>query len=374
MKIMVLGLRGFPGVMGGVETHCENLYPRIQRLGCEVVVLARSPYMEHDEWSGIQFKRLWTPKRKSLETILHSLLGVLVAAFERPDILHIHAIGPAIVTPLARMAGLKVVVTHHGEDYERQKWGRFARWVLRCGEALGMRYANQRIVISKKLENLVRKKFAKASFLIPNGVQLDDRPAPASHLSTFGLEAGRYVLIVGRLVPEKRHHDLIAAFEKAQLPGWKLAIVGDSDHPDEYSERIKASAQRNPDIVCTGFQSGAALRSLFSNAGLFVLPSSHEGNPIAVLEALGFGLPVLLSNIEAHLELDLPESRYFALGDIESLAHALALTAGNLPSDSERKTLRAMVEQRYNWDTIASQVFEIYKLCLNPEKPIGSGE
>lgn len=364
MKIMVLGLRGFPGVMGGVETHCENLYPRIRSLGYDVVVLARSPYMEHDEWSGIRFKRLWAPKRKSLETIVHSLLGVIVAAFERPDILHIHAIGPAIVTPVARLAGLKVVVTHHGEDYDRQKWGKFARLVLRWGEAMGMLFANQRIVISRKLENLVRTKYGKPAFRIPNGVQLGQEAGASSEVTRFGLEPSRYVVIVGRLVPEKRHHDLIKAFEKARLDGWKLAIVGASDHPDAYSESVTEAARQNPDIVCTGFLAGAALRDLFAHAGLFVLPSSHEGNPIAALEALGYGLPVLLSDIPAHLELELPASRYFPLGDVDALQRALTQAVSDPPSTMELDALRGMIERDYDWDNIARQVAEIYQLCM----------
>lgn len=363
MKIVVLGLRGFPGVMGGVETHCENLYPRLEAMGCDVVVLARAPYMEHEEWAGIRFRRLWAPKKKSLETILHSLLGVLVAAKERPDILHIHAIGPAIVTPLARLAGLKVVVTHHGEDYHRQKWGLFARLVLRAGEAMGMLFANQRIVISKALRQLVLDKYQKPSFLIPNGVNLPDLSAISPDLSRFGLTSGRYVVVVGRLVPEKRHPDLIEAFERAKLPGWKLAIVGAADHPDEYSSKIADSALRNPDVVCTGFQSGDTLRDLFANAGIFVLPSSHEGNPIAVLEALSYGLPVLLSDIPAHLELELAPSRYFPLADVEALEKALVRTTENLPSAEERQKVREKVADQYDWDKIAKLTLEVYQTC-----------
>lgn len=359
--------------MGGVETHCENLYPRVRLLGHEVMVLARSPYMKHDEWSGVRFKRLWAPKRKSLETILHSVLGVIVAAFERPDILHIHAIGPAIVTPIARLAGLKVVVTHHGEDYDRQKWGAFARLVLRWGEAMGMLFANQRIVISRKLENLVLTKYGKPTFRIPNGVQLGQEAGAIQEVIRFGLEPSRYVVIVGRLVPEKRHHDLIKAFEQARLKGWKLAIVGASDHPDAYSESITEAAKQNPDIVCTGFLSGTALRSLFAHAGLFVLPSSHEGNPIAALEALGYGLPVLLSDIPAHLELGLPASRYFPLGDVNALQRALTQSVTDPPSTMELSELRTMVERDYDWDNIARQVVEIYQLCLQPKPRPGSG-
>ena len=142
---MWLGLRGFPNVQGGVETHAENICPLLVELGCDVHVVTRSPYQPRDvgrTWKGVRFHPLWAPRSKRLEAILHTLLGVLYAGLvSRPDVLHIHAIGPAIMSPLARLLGLKVVVTHHGPDYDRQKWGPIcqacpATWRA-AGHALG---------------------------------------------------------------------------------------------------------------------------------------------------------------------------------------------------------------------------------------------
>jgi glycosyltransferase involved in cell wall biosynthesis len=124
ISVMVLGLRGFPMVQGGVETHAENLYAELAQMGCEVEVLVRDrsqPLENPPVWKGIRFTRLWAPRGKRFEAIAHTLFGVIYAAWKRPDVLHIHAIGPALLTPLARLFGLNVVVTHHGADYERQK-------------------------------------------------------------------------------------------------------------------------------------------------------------------------------------------------------------------------------------------------------------
>jgi len=131
-----------PNVQGGVETHAEHLYKRLSGLGCDVEVLVRTPFVPRGrQWYGpMRLRRIWSPRRAGLEALVHSGVCVFYAALLRPDILHIHAVGPAIVTPIARLFGLRVVVTHHGPDYERDKWGAFARWVLRTGESLGMRY------------------------------------------------------------------------------------------------------------------------------------------------------------------------------------------------------------------------------------------
>lgn len=371
IRVMMLGLRGFPGVQGGVEVHAENLCTELVKLGCEPTVLSRSPYHNQeigDTWNGIKFVTLWAPKSKALETILHSILGVFYAAIKRPDILHIQAIGPAIVTPIARLFGLQVVVTHHGPDYDRQKWGGLGRFVLKAGEYMGMRFANKRIVISKVIGNLVLEKHAKQSDLIPNGVILLDLPESQTILESFGLIKGRYILLVSRLVPEKRHMDLIDAFVKAELNDWKLVLVGGSDHPDAYMQELLAKIAVTSDVVHTGFQSGLALKELYTHAGIFVLPSSHEGLPIALLEALSYGLPVIASDIPANLEINLSEDHYFPLGDVETLSSKLVSFSKKAWSDSERNQIREFVKARYNWEDIAKQTLLVYQSICRKQK------
>lgn len=363
LKVMMLGLRGFPGIQGGVETHCAHLCPLLVDLGCEVEVITRSTYQKSTApWHGVRFTRLWAPKMNGAEALVHSVIGVFYAAIKRPDILHIHAIGPAIVVPLARLLGflgLHVVVTHHGPDYDRQKWGKLARWVLQTGEWAGMRFSNARIVISKTIAQLVLRKHHVQSQLIPNGVSLPELLPTHTALDAFGLSAGRYIVLVSRLVPEKRHLDLIQAFHAAKLAGWKLVIVGGADHPDDYSRSV--NQQASEDVICTGFQSGQALGELLTHAGMFVLPSSHEGLPIALLEALSYGLPVIASDIPANLEVGLTADHYFPLGDTAALAERLRHFAelGAL-SPAARQQLREWVIARYNWERIAEQTLIVY--------------
>jgi glycosyltransferase involved in cell wall biosynthesis len=367
LRVIMLGLRGFPDVQGGVETHAENLCPLLVEMGCDVTVLSRSPYHAlsvGSEWKGVKFVPLWAPKSKGMEAILHTFIGVLYAAVKRPDVLHIQAIGPAIMTLPARLLGLKVVVTHHGPDYDRQKWGKFARTILQLGERWGMRLSNGRIVISQVIANLVRDKHSVSSALIPNGVVLPELPAANETLTKFDLTSGKYVLLVSRLVPEKRHLDLIAAFQLAQLAGWKLVIVGGADHPDVYQREVIDQAAA-AGVVMTGFQRGHALQTLYAHAGLFVLPSSHEGLPIAMLEALSYGLPVLASDIPANLEVGLSATNYFPLGDIAAMSkHIQQLTQTPL-NMTAREEIRTWVTQRYNWHDIANKTLAVYNHCLD---------
>jgi glycosyltransferase involved in cell wall biosynthesis len=364
LRIMAVGLRGIPDVPGGVETHAENLYPRLAMLGTEVTVLGRRPSRPANAttpWHSVRVKWLWSPIFPGVEAFVHTFLCVLYAAIQRPDVLHIHAIGPWLFTPMAKLAGLHVVVTHHGQDYLREKWSTPAKLLLRLGERLGMKYADERIVISSALLDVVREKSGRNATLIPNGAGFKESVPSTTMVEKFGLTPGRYVIQVSRLVPEKRPLDLVAAFCIARLPGWKLVLVGGAQGDQTYADEVRLRAAPNPAIVCTGFLPPAQVQELLSNAGMFVLPSSHEGLAIALLEAIQLGVPCLASDIAANREIGLPAESYFPLGNVARLAALLR-------EQAEKTNARPAVAQRYreicaryDWDAIARATLVVMK-------------
>lgn len=367
MKIFVLGTRGFPNVQGGVEKHCEELFQRLASRENEVTVLTRTPYIPKNErigkWKGIKFVHLWCPKAKSLEAIIHSLLGAIIARFYSPDILHIHAIGPATVTPLARLLGLNVVLTHHGPDYERQKWGKLAKYVLRFGEKMGVRYANKVIAISEVIKNSIEAKYKRNdSYLIYNGITKPERISPGSILKKYDLIPGNYIFTACRFVPEKGLTELIQAYSKIETDS-KLVISGAADHVTDYSRTVEELAAKY-NVVLTGNVFGPELGELFSNAGLFVLPSYYEGLPIALLEALSYDLPVLISDIPAHMEIQLNPERYFKVGNEEALIEKMECLLHKPLTSDELNYNRKILQEKYDWDVISDQVISVYQSVL----------
>jgi glycosyltransferase involved in cell wall biosynthesis len=366
MKLMALGFRGIPGLQGGIETHAQQLYPILARLGCEVTVIGRKGYVERGRYQAVDVVPLFAPRRTGLEAFVHTLVGVLWAAMRRPDLLHIHAVGPGLLVPLARLLGLRVVFTHHGQDYRREKWGRFARWMLRLGERFAVRHANATIVISQEIQQAVANLYGVRATLIPNGVAAHARSESRKILAELGLQPGRYILSVGRLVAEKRHHDLVQAFSLLRASGgplaqWQLVVAGAADHPSAYRDRLFEAAAATPGVVLAGFRVGEDLAGLYSHAGLFCLPSSHEGLPIALLEALSYGLPVVASDIEANVEVELPAASYFAMGNVSALAATLADVATTVGDKAAAAQRQAFVRARYDWDTVASQTLQVMR-------------
>lgn len=365
MRIFVTGTRGVPDIPGGVEKHCQELFPRIAAKGHEVIIATRRPYVldPQKSWNGIRLAHLFCPKRKSLEAIIHTFLAVLAARRAKADLVHIHAVGPCLLVPFARILGLKVVVTNHGPDYDRQKWGGLAKAMLRLGEKWGGKYANEVIVISRVIADIIKKRCGRGSHLVYNGVPIPQKSTATDYLETKGIQPGKYLLAVARLVPEKGLHDLIAAFQ--QLPGdYQLVIAGDADHETEYSRQLIASAKEDPRIVMTGYVTGEALNQVFSHARLFVLPSYHEGLPIALLEAMSYGLSVLVSDIPANKEVDLPEKRYFRCGNVKDLAEKLHKLSGEVFSEVEQASMLNLLSDKYDWDKIAQNTLTVYQKAI----------
>lgn len=364
MRITILGLRGIPAVEGGIERHVEALSPLLAEIGCDVDVVSRRRYQDKmggGDWRGVHRTWIWSPKHAALETIVHTFLGVVYAIFRRPDVLHLHGIGPALLTPLARLFGLRVVVTHHGFDYDREKWGAFPRLMLRLGEHAGVLFSNHMIVVSAVIQKSIRARYGVETSVVPNGVHVPALAGSHRSLLPFGLTPGRYIIQVSRCVPEKRQLDLLRAFDAAGLGDWKLALVGRVESTDRYSSRVRQLAAADPMVVLTGFQTGVPLHELYSNAGGFVLPSSHEGLPIALLEALSYGLPTLASDIPANLEVDAPSGRYFPMGDLDKLTQGLRDLHQQDWTRESADRQRAWVAKRFNWHRITDQTAGVYQ-------------
>lgn len=361
MKIVVTGTRGIPNVMGGVETHCEELFPRIARRGLDVTVIRRSNYVKDSltEWNGVKLVDIDCPKKKSFEAIIHTFRAINEAKRLGADVLHIHAIGPALLVPYAKMLGMRVVFTHHGPDYDRDKWGKAAKTILKLGERMGCIFADDVIVISDVIRNLIKEKYGRTRnvHLIYNGVSQPEICDYPEYFSELGIEKGKYILGMCRFVPEKNLHHLVEAFAKIRKENpssdIRLVLAGDTDFEDDYSRRLKAMARENG-VVLTGFIKGRRLHSLLTHCLCYCLPSSHEGLPIALLEAMSYGVKVIVSDIPANKEVGLPDSDYFPVGNVEALAEKLR----EVMAQSVKHVSYDM--HKYDWEKIADQVVEIY--------------
>lgn len=361
MKIFVTGTRGILGIQGGVETHCEKLYPRLVSLGMDVTVIRRNPYINNknkqSEYNGVKLKDLYAPRKKSMEAIVHTFMAVFYSFFKKADVIHIHSIGPAVLVLLARLLGMKVIVTHHGADYERQKWGGFAKAMLRLGEWMTIKYANCIIVVSDTISDSITKKYGTRDnlFVIYNGVEKANIITSTDYLQSLNIESRKYIFALGRFVEEKGFQNLIDAYSKSHWQSdYRLVLAGAGDHDTTFVKKLKKQALDN-NVILTGFVSGDQLAELFTHTRLFVLPSFHEGLPIALLEAMSFGLPILASDIAPNRILINNYKQLFDPSDTDQLIQMLdiELAKAFYPQTYDLS--------KYDWDHVSEQVCQVLK-------------
>lgn len=327
-RVAVIGLRGLPGVIGGIESHCELLYPALAEAApdLDVVLLVRRAYapMPRFRLGSCTVRALPSLRGKGMEAASHTLLALLYARLRLGSTLvHIHGIGPALFTPLARLLRMRVVVTHHAADFQRRKWQGPGRLFLRLGEAMAARFADRVICVSEAVRRDFLSRYPGASTRtssIRHAASVGDiEPQACEHVvRSLALEPGGYVLAVGRLEETKRFDDLIAAHAIAGSGTLPLVIVGASIGASGCEDALRAMAGTG--VVFAGFRTGLELAACYRGAALFVHASEMEGFGLVVLEAIIAGLPVRLSDIPPHREFGLPDRCYFPVGDTEAIA------------------------------------------------------
>ncbi len=364
MKIGVIGTRGFPEIQGGIETHCLELYTRLAELNDHTVtVYRRTPYLNSKNrisvYKNIRFVDFVVPRNKFLETFLHSFLSTLHSLFQKYDIVHFHNTGPGFFAPLIRLSKARVVFTYHNISYTQKKWNNFAKGFLSFSEKISIKNSDYIIFISEVLRGQIANKYKLADNrvqVIFNGVNMPGKSTQFDYIEELGLEKYKYIIGVGRFLEEKGFDYLIRSFIKANLTGYRLVLVGDTDYPTQYSKQLKSLAYSNG-VLLTGFIKGDELKQIYSFARLFVISSFSEGLPIALLEAMSYNLDVLASDIPENLQIDLNDDDYFRVGDEDALSLALARKLSAVNKRSFDETLFLM----FNWDKIARDTNEIYQ-------------
>ena len=367
----MIGQKGLPATYGGIEHHVEELGARMAASGHDVTVFCRTNYAggHRRQHRGMRLVELPTVGTKHLDAIVHSALATAVVLRGDFDIIHYHAIGPGALAVLPRIASrAKVVLTLHGLDNERAKWGRMARVMLGTAGWVSSHAPDVIIAVSRDLQRHYRDVRGRQTMYIPNGVCIR-APGPAGPvLDRFGLTAGNYLLFVGRLVPEKAPDLLVRAFR--QVPGdHKLVLVGGSSFTNSYTEQLRELAAADDRVVLTDYVFGAELGALYRNAAAFVLPSLLEGLPLTLLEAASYGTPIIASAIPPHVEVlgdSRPGARLVAPGDEQELARVLTAMLGDL--EAERRgaaAVREHVLQAYSWDEAATATEWVYRLALD---------
>lgn len=372
LRVVMIGQKSIPSRQGGVEIVVGELSKRLAEDGYTVEAYNRA-FQTTDETSDgsdschygkVRIRTIPTLPNGGLNALVYSYLATIRALFGHYDIYHYHAEGPCNMLWLLGLFHKRIVVTIHGLDWQRAKWGNMASGVILRGEKRAVKYADKIIVLSKAMQNYFTGTYGRETVYIPNGVDAHEKAQAKLITEKFGLESGKYILFLARLVPEKGAHYLIDAFKTLDTD-MKLVIAGGSGQTDDYVEQLRSRAADDPRIIMTGFVEGRILEELYSNAYIYVLPSDVEGMALSLLEAASFGNCCLVSDIPENTEVLEDNCITFAHGDKIDLADKLReLIADPALVDSLRIRSAEHVRAKFSWDEMVKQTEQIYSELL----------
>ena len=374
LRIAMIGHKRIPSREGGVEIVVEELSVRMAQKGHRVEAYNRyghhvsgKKYDDEYGWKGrkyykgVRVRIIPTFQSSSLNAIVYSFLATLRALFTKYDVLHYHAEGPCAMLWIPKMFGKRVVVTIHGLDWQRAKWGNFASRVIKFGEKMAARHADEVIVLSRNVQQYFKEKYGREVTYIPNGINRPERRKADLIREKYGLERDGYFLFLARIVPEKGLHYLIEAYQKLDTDK-KLVIAGGNSQAVEYMEQIHEMAAKDDRILMTDFVQGQTLEELYSNAYAFVLPSDVEGMALSLLEAMSYGNCCLVSDICENTEVVEDQALHFRKGDVKDLQEKLQYLLEH-PDTVER--LRSgsadFICGKYNWDEVVDETLRLYR-------------
>jgi glycosyltransferase involved in cell wall biosynthesis len=369
LKIALMGTRGVPASYSGFETCVEQLGQRLVERGHEVTVYCRSHHVTYPEshYKGMRLVKLPTIANKYLDTMVHSFISSLHALGRRYDVALYFIAGNSPVTWIPRLVGTKTLLNVDGLDWKREKWPAFAKKYIQFAEYLATKLPNGYLTDSTVVQAYYRDRFGSEPAYIPYGSEVEKAPAGQT-LARFGLEAGRYILFVGRLVPENCAHHLVEAFQ-GLATNLKCVIVGDAPYAEAYIATLKARAENDPRIIFTGYVFGEGYRELGSNALIFVETSGVGGTHPALLEAMAFGNCVVVNDTPENLETIGDAGLYYdgsrGADSLRQRLQELLINLGVVSAYREHSLRR--VQRYYTWEAVTDAYeYLFYQLCRQP--------
>ena len=367
MRIAMIGHKRIPSREGGVEIVVEELSTRLVKIGHRVDVYNRKgnnvankniKTKKLKKYKGVNIITIPTINKKGLDALIYSFFASIVASFKKYDCLHYHAEGSCAMLWIPHLFRKRIVVTIHGLDWQRAKWGGFATKYIKFGEKLAAKYADEIIVLSKGVQKYFKDTYNRDTNFIPNGVNIPEIKEPNIIKEKYNLNGNDYILFLARIVPEKGLHYLIDAYNQIKTDK-KLVIAGGASHTNDYYKEIQEKVKGNKNIIMTGFVQGEELEELYSNCFLYCLPSDIEGMPISLLEAMSYGKNCLVSDIEENTQVCGEYGHTFKKGDVQDLKEKLDSL---LKEDKliDANILKNYVIEEYNWDDIVNETTILY--------------
>lgn len=350
-----MGIQGVPATYGGFESLVDNLLGDNCPEDVKYTVFCSGKDMPErlPEYKGATLKYI-PLKANGIQSVPYDVVS-MCRCLKGYDVILVLGVSGGIFLPIFHLLNSKkLIINIDGQEYKREKWGRFAKWILRISEALAVKYADVVVADNKGIQDYVTEVYHKPSTLICYGGDHTIREQKPEFvdatLKKYGLEKGKYAITVCRIEPENNSAIVLDAFSKTSNT---LIYVGNWNH-SEYamSLRKKYSKYKNIKMVDAIYDLDV-LHALRSNARMYVHGHSAGGTNPSLVEAMFFGIPIVSYDVVYNRETTEGKAYYFKNAD--------ELREITKRTDLDGSGMKKIAERRYRWEIISAQYSELYR-------------
>lgn len=350
-----MGIRGLPSTYSGYETFADALGARLVERGHEVLVYCRAPLYPQrpPSYRGMQLLYMPSIESKALSTLSHTWVCMADVVRRRTDVILVCNVANGLHLIVPRLFGRTTAINVDGLEWKRPKWRGLGQRYFRVAARLACCLADCIVCDAEAMSSVYRTEFGAQPVTIAYGAEIAASSMPQV-LQQYGLQPGRYLLVLGRLIPDN-NADLIVQAYAAVRTTLPLVIVGDANYKSAFVAEVQRLADARvrflghvgePDNV----------RELFCNAYAYLHGHEFGGTNPSLLTALGSGACVLALDTPFSREVLAGDYGLFFAKDVASLQERLQDIVDH-PEVRARYAQRApqRIAEAYTWQRITDQ-------------------
>lgn len=358
MKVAIIGTVGVPANYGGFETLVEQLVRHNQSEDLQYAVYCSKKSYIDERWvyHGAKTEYIGL-NANGMQSILYDIVS-LIKANRKSDAILILGVSGCSFLPIFRLfSKKKLIINIDGLEHRRDKWNKWARWLLKLSEKQAVKYGDIIITDNKGITDYVKEEYGKESELIAYGgdhvLTQPDEELTEKVLKEYGLEKNGYALAICRIEPENNVHTILEAFEMAQKP---LVFIGNwkkSEYGRNLEERYRNSKYVK---ITSAVYDLNILNVIRSNCYIYLHGHSAGGTNPSLVEAMFFEKPIFAFDCIYNRESTENKAAYFSTVDelVEKLNDC------DIDLEANAKFMKEIADRRYKWATIALQYENLY--------------
>lgn len=351
IKVAIVGTNGIPARYGGYETLADYLTKYLFNEYDFTVYCSKTQPKLHKNYNGSNL--VYLPlKANGWQSLLYDIVTLFHSAFSSDVILYLGP-GAGFVVPFLRLFNVKVIVNHGGlNEWEREKYSPFQRFVAKMGHKYAAKFATYNIADNILLKESIKRTFGVDSCVIRYGGDNAKSVEVDNDLENkYPFLGKEYFVNVSRAQIDNNLHLVLEAFKNTpekilvMVSNWSISSYGinlKNEYRNKYTNIILLDAVYEPKEI----------NAIRGNAVAYIHSHSYCGTSPSLVEAMSLGLPIISFEVPTNKETTQGQAFFFSnSSELQNLI--ITVTKEDLTANGN--SMKMIAAKEYTWQVISAQ-------------------